>query len=45
MNARWEESEVPRMQKIRTKQVEGTTTPEIIHNGGHHFLIPVQIYG
>ncbi|WP_145408225.1 DUF7638 domain-containing protein [Paenibacillus xylanexedens] len=33
------------MQNIRrTKQIEGTTTPGIIHNGGHHFLIPVQIY-
>lgn len=33
------------MQKIRrTKQIEGTTTPGIIHNGGQHFLISVQIY-
>lgn len=33
------------MQKIRrTREIEGTTTPGIIHNGGQHFLISVQIY-
>lgn len=33
------------MQRIRRiKQVEGTTTPGIIHNADHNFLVQVQVY-